>query len=170
MHPAGLQDMLLYRLNRLRAVGGGMVLRYCEGRFGVTRREWVMLALLSGGDTLQPSELARRAELTASATSKAVVALVKKKLIARKTQAGDRRVALLTLTPAGHALYAQIRPVVEDINRELMAELTWDEVAMLDSMLERMQAQAERMLKTRSQMPRADRRGGGSRRIEFPPG
>ena len=45
--PLHYSDALLFRINRLRAVGGGLVLRYCEGQFGVTRREWVMIALLA---------------------------------------------------------------------------------------------------------------------------
>jgi hypothetical protein len=32
-HPQGIEDMFLYRINRLRAKGGGVVLRYCEGEF-----------------------------------------------------------------------------------------------------------------------------------------
>ncbi len=71
-HPQGIEDMFLYRINRLRAKGGGVVLRYCEGEFGITRREWVILAILSTEEVLNSSALASRAELTPPATSKAV--------------------------------------------------------------------------------------------------
>ena len=52
--PAALDDLLLYRLSRLLAVGGSPVIRLCEGRFGITRREWRVRALLDRVlDTLQ---------------------------------------------------------------------------------------------------------------------
>lgn len=165
LEPAGLPDMLLYRLNRLRAVGGGMVLRFCEGRFGVTRREWVMLALLSSGDALQPSELAQRAELDRSATSKAITGMVNKGLVERSVLPGNRRIAMLRLTEAGQGLYQQILPLVDGVNRELMAGLSEREITALDSMLERMQHQAEGMALRLAQLPRADRRRGGARRL-----
>jgi DNA-binding MarR family transcriptional regulator len=165
LEPAGLPDMLLYRLNRLRAVGGGMVLRFCEGRFGVTRREWVMLALLSSGEALQPSELAQRAELDRSATSKAITGMVNKGLVERSVLPGNRRVAQLRLSPEGRSLYEQILPLVDGVNRELMAGLSAREITALDSMLTRMQQQADGMSLRLAQAPRADRRRGGARRL-----
>ena len=45
--PGSLDDLLLYRINRLLSVAGSMVIRLCEGRFGITRREWRVLALLA---------------------------------------------------------------------------------------------------------------------------
>lgn len=161
--PQGLPDMLLYRINRIRAVGGGMVLRYCEGQFGVTRREWVMLALLSAGGPISSSELAHRADLDKSATSKAVTGLLRKDLVVRSSRAGDRRFAQLELTPAGQALYDRIRPVVEGINRELMAGLQPHEVAQLDEMLERVQRRADELWRDATDLPRVDRRSGGTR-------
>jgi DNA-binding MarR family transcriptional regulator len=163
--PRHYSDMLLFRINRLRAVGGGMVLRYCEGQFGITRREWVMLALLDDSGPVSSSELASRAELDKSATSKAVTALLRKGLVARTARAGDRRFARLELTPEGKALHDRILPVVEQINRELMAELGPDEVAQLDSMLERLQRRADALWQRSADLPRADRRHGGTRPV-----
>lgn len=161
--PQGLPDMLLYRVNRIRAVGGGMVLRYCEGQFGVTRREWVMLALLSTAGPVSSSDLAERAELDKSATSKAVTALLRKGLVARSSRSGDRRFAELALTPAGQALYGRILPVVEGLNRELMAGLAPAEVALLDDLLDRVQQRADELRREAPDLPRADRRHGGTR-------
>jgi len=161
--PQGLPDMLLYRINRIRAVGGGMVLRYCEGQFGVTRREWVMLALLSAAGPGSSSELAARAELDKSATSKAVTALLRKGLVARTSRSGDRRFAELELTAAGQALYDRILPVVEGLNGEMMSALAPGEVEQLDELLERGQQRAEELRRASPDLPRADRRHGGTR-------
>ena len=39
-HPEAANDLLMYRLNRLLAVAGSLVVRLCEGGYGITRREW----------------------------------------------------------------------------------------------------------------------------------
>lgn len=162
--PRGLADMLLYRINQLRAVGGGMVLRYCEGQFGVTRREWVVLALLASAGPASPTSLAARAALPKSAMSKALVALQRKGLVTREVRSGDRRYAELALTPAGEQLHARILPVVDGINRQLMAPLTEAEIAVLDGLLARMQERANEMAQTMPVLPLADRRRGGAAR------
>ena len=156
--------MLLYRINRLRAVGGGMVLRYCEGRFGVTRREWVMLALLSASGPVSSSELAGRADLDKSATSKALAGLLAKGLVDRTQRTADRRFTQLVLSPKGRELHDRILPVVEGINRRLLSALSEAEVAQLDGMLDRMQQQADQLwAEAEEDLPRADRRHGGTR-------
>lgn len=44
--PATVDDLLNYRLSCLLASSGAMVTRLCEGRYGITRREWRLVALL----------------------------------------------------------------------------------------------------------------------------
>ena len=103
--PRALDDLLLYRLTRLLAVAGGMVIRLCEGRFGITRREWRMLATLASHGELGSSQLAEQAQLDRARTSKAVGSLVAKQLITRAHLTGDRRQVVLRLTDRGQALY-----------------------------------------------------------------
>ena len=153
--------MLLYRLNRIRAVGGGVVLRLCEGQFGVTRREWVLLALLSGGP-VSSTGLAARADLDKPSTSKAVVTLVQKGLVARLPCESDRRYAELALTPKGQALFDRMMPVMKGINARLLSALSAQEAALLDALLDRLQASASELLDASAPLPSADRRRGGA--------
>jgi hypothetical protein len=51
MRPS-LGELLLFRLSRLLAIGGSLVIKLCEGRFGITRREWRLLATLASRDAL----------------------------------------------------------------------------------------------------------------------
>ena len=162
--PGGLADMLLYRLNRLRAVGGGVVLRLCEGRFGVTRREWVLLALLQGSGPISSSGLASRADLDKSATSKAVVSLVVKGLVQRSPRPGDRRYADLDLTAAGRTLFDRMMPVMKDINAHILGVLDDGEIAVLDELLDRLQGSVNEMAHGPVPWPAADRRRRGARR------
>lgn len=164
--PEVLDDLLLYRLSRLQAAAGGIVLRHCEGSFGITRREWRILALLAARGPMGSSELAGHAHLDRPRTSKAVTALAAKKLVRRVSRAGDARHVLLSLTPQGVELHRALFPLVSQINREVLGALAPDELAQLDSMLTRLQQRADAMAAQAvlAGLPLADRRHGGSAR------
>ncbi|MBV8618293.1 MAG: MarR family transcriptional regulator [Curvibacter sp.] len=158
--PQAIDDLLLYRLSRLLAVGGASVIRLCEGRFGITRREWRILSLLAGQEGLLSSQLAERAQLDRARTSRAIGSLVEKQLLQRTPRAGDRRLADLRLTPAGRALHDALFPLVVGINQQLLAALGADEVADLDARLDRLQAHAEALSLQQTDLPRTDRHKG----------
>ena len=158
--PAELDDLLLYKLSRLLSVGGSMVIRLCEGRFGITRREWRVIARLAQEPELLSSALADSIQLDRARTSRAVSSLVAKKLVRRQTGTADRRQARLALTDKGHALHRDLFPLVCDINRGLLAPLSSGEVVQLETMLESLQARADAMVQE-AQLPKADRRRGG---------
>ena len=164
--PALLDDLLLYRLSRLLATAGAMVIRLCEGRFGITRREWRVIALLAQEDGLLSSQLAERAQLDRARTSRAVTSLVAKGLLRREAGRADRRQARLQLTDAGRSLYEALFPLVRDINRELLAVLPEAQTRSLAEALALLQEQAQRMLAA-AQLPKADRRRG---RVRAPMG
>lgn len=161
--PATLDDLLLYRLARLTASAGSMVIRLCEGRFGITRREWRVLALLAQHAGLMSSQLAERAQLDRARTSRAITSLVAKQLVARQAGQADRRQARLALTPAGRELYDQLFPLICGIHRELLEVLDARQLDALDESLDRLQARAE-SLAANADLPKADRRRGGRAR------
>lgn len=160
-HPVSLDDLLLYRLSRLLGTAGSMVTRLCEGRFGITRREWRVLALLAQDEGLLSSQLAERAQLDRARTSKAITSLVAKKLLRRETRPGDRRQATLALTGEGRALYAALFSLVVGINHDLLAVLSASEVSQLDQDLVTLQQRADDMVVAHAELPKADRRRGG---------
>jgi DNA-binding MarR family transcriptional regulator len=152
--------LLIYRLGRLYATAGAMTLRVCEGEFGVSRREWRLLAVLGEAGELQPSELATRAELDRARTSRALAGLQTKGLVERQAVASDRRLARVALTDAGRALHARMLPRVAAINGAMLAGLGDDSLAQLDALLDALQHQARQMLQA-SAWPKANRRRGG---------
>lgn len=159
-HPATLDDLLLYRMSRLLSVAGSMVIRLCEGRFGITRREWRVIAALAREEGQLSSELAERIQLDRARTSRAITSLVGKRLVRRETGLADRREARLALTPQGRALFEALFPLVRDINHQLLAQLSAQDIARLDSSLDALQLRAEDMLAA-ADLPKADRRRGG---------
>ena len=154
--PVVLDDMFLYHLARLQATAGSMVVRLCEGGYGITRREWRMLCLLAEAGQLQPSQLAARAQLDRTRTSRAVTALLAKGLIGRQAQAGDARRALLQLSDAGHVLYAELFPQVQAINRALMDAVPEAELQAMASAFARIRERAHE-LEASSPPPKAPR-------------
>ena len=144
--PKSLDDMLLYVLWQLQAAARRPVVRLCEAQFGITRREWRMLAQLADSEGMPSSALAERAALDRAQTSRAVSALVQKGLVVRTPRPGNRREGLLHLTERGRALYAALLPRVAAINQELLSVLSETEVATLDALVQRLRAQAERMV------------------------
>lgn len=158
--PEAIDDLLLYRLSRLLSVGGAAVIRLCEGRFGITRREWRVLSLMAQYDGLLPSQLAERAQLDRARTSRAIGSLVSKQLLQRSPRAGDRRLADLCLTPAGRALHDALFPLVVGINQQLLEALAEAEVDALDTVLDRLQQRAEAISRQQTDLPKADRRKG----------
>lgn len=158
--PQKLEDLLLYRLSRLSAIAGSAVVRLCEGRYGITRREWRIILQLVESGALQSSELADQVQLDRARTSRAVSSLVAKRLVHREVQPGDRRRVLLTLTDPGRALHASLFPQVVRINLDLLAALSADEVRRFDQNLHQLRAQAERIAQ-RDDLPRLQRHRGG---------
>jgi len=171
MTPSGLsrletvEQLPLYRLGRVGATAGSLVVRLCEGRHGITRREWRLIGQLVLHPSLSPTELARLAQLDKARTSRAIGSLVEKGLARRSALAGDRRKAELELTDAGRALYEQLMPEVRALNRELLQALDAEEVALLDVLLSRLQQRAEEMVAHHGdQLPKTLRHLGGKGR------
>ncbi len=159
--PAKLDDLFLYRLAKLMGAAGAQVIRLCEGSYGITRREWRMIGLLAEHEQLQPSQLADLAQLDRTRTSRTVTALIAKGLIQRQTQAGDARRALLQLSEAGQALFAELFPRVQAINLELLSSVPTEDLHIVASAFERIHEQA-RQMQLRDELPKAVRHRGKS--------
>lgn len=159
--PERIDALLLFRLSKIVSLGGSIITRLCEGGYGITRREWAVLAILVTQDRLLWSEVAQRAELDDARLSRAMSSLVGKGL-AHKTSDPNRHVHLAA-TERGRDLYAEIYPFAQAIHAQLLEHLDDASVAALDRALSVVHAQAERLARE-SALPKADRRLGRGRR------
>ncbi|WP_310738459.1 MarR family winged helix-turn-helix transcriptional regulator [Ideonella alba] len=141
------------------------MVRLLEGRYGIARREWRLLALLAARGPMSPSALAEAAQLDRPRTSRAAGVLAAKGLVQRQAQSGDARRAVLTLTESGHQLHDDLFPQIAAINARLVAVLDDAQLAVLDQALAQLTAHARQLNTELAQDVRADRRAGGSRRI-----
>lgn len=158
-HPSSIDDLLLYRLSRLLSLGGSPVIRLCEGRFGITRSEWRVIASLHDRGRMASSALALHIQLDRARTSRRITSLVAKGLLNREPVPGDQRRAMVSLTEKGKHLYEGLFPKVVDLHAQLVSALTDDELAGLDKALSLLHQHA---LRTPGQndLPKANRRRG----------
>lgn len=163
--PRGAHDLLNYRLSRLLASSGAMVVRLCEGRYGITRREWRLVAVLAEEGAVSPSELAQRVHLERARVSALITGLAEKKLLQRVAVPGDARRAVVTLTEQGKALYDDLLPQSVRFQQEVLAALSPPEREAFELALQKLTDAAERLAATRPVPEKADRRHGGSRRL-----
>ena len=162
--PQGLEDLLMYRLARVVRASGGMVTRLVEGGFGITRREWGMVASLYPIDEITSSALAERLQLDRVRTSRALQGLVKKGLVNSRRSAADKRVVHLSLADSGRQLYEQLFPRIAQLNTELLAALDAAQIDVLAQSLQLLEAQGRTMSAMGRVTDKADRRTGGARR------
>lgn len=159
-----IDDLLLYRLSRLSMNAGAMVIRLCEGGYGITRREWGVIGQLREQGPLAPSVLAERFLLDRARTSRLVGSLVDKGLVVREVEPGNRRSALLRLNAAGEALYDALMPQVQEINRRILQGLSSEQMAQLDGFIGQLQASVEQVRQSMDgELPKTQRRLGQRR-------
>lgn len=162
--PATVDDLLNYRLSRLLANSGALVTRICEGRYGITRREWRLICILADHGAMSPSQLAERSHLERPRVSRHVSDLVTKKLFARVIDPNDRRRAWVDITARGRALHAEFFPQSVQLNNLVLSTLSAAELAAFDKALTKLTGAADALVRSNPLPEKADRRHGGRRR------
>lgn len=160
--PATVNQMLLFRISRYFGLAGGLALRMCEARFGVTRREWGVMATVAMHEGLLSSRLAETAQLDKARTSRALSGLEAKGWVQRTPVQGDRRRVMVSLTDEGRRMYELILPEMGKIHLDLVSVLGDAELAQLDATLVKLQAHAQELEKFEryQNLPRLGRNKG----------
>lgn len=163
-NPRSIFDLVNYQMHQIESANASNVTRICEGEFGITRREWRFIGLLAAVGATTPSNLAVHAGLDRSRTSKALMPLLAKGLIERRSQPGDRRRAQVRLSLAGQQLHDQLFPRIRLVNTELLAVLDDAQVQVLATLLATLKDRAMHLVHSDLVEAQADRRRGGSRK------
>jgi DNA-binding MarR family transcriptional regulator len=137
-----LQRFFPYRLAVLAEDVSRTVAQLYTDRFDLTRQEWRVLAAVAANRQMAAKEIAEYSTLDKMSVSRAVAALEAKTLIARAEDPSDRRNKLLTLTPAGRALYQKIVPLVRAREDYLLEALSPGEREVLDGVLDKLASRA----------------------------
>ena len=163
--PGDITGLLGYRLHAIVARIASVVIRLCEGRYGISRREWHVLGLLDTRGPQTPSQLADQCHLDRPRISRAIAALDAKGLLARLPAARDRKRVLLALTPSGRELQRRVFADVSAINARLVEGFDGRQLEQLELLLARLGAKADAVARDAASEVRADLwRGYGGRR------
>lgn len=146
LHPERQADFLLYRLYRIHITAGRTVVRMCEERHGMTRREWRVLSFLAENEGVLSSELAERAMLDRARTSRTITSLAGKRLIERRPKPHDRREVQIFLSEEGRRVHQDIFPRIAAVNHALVEGLSSQQRQALDALVAHVQAQADAMI------------------------
>ncbi len=131
-----LDSFLPYRLIVLAEQVTHSFARIYGRRFGISNPEWRVMAVLGEANVLTSTDIVHRGRMHKTKVSRAVSDLEGKGFLTRRTSQTDMRVAHLSLTPRGRALYEQIVPLAESFSDRLTSELDQEEQAILHRAVE----------------------------------
>jgi len=165
-----LERFLPYRLSVLSNLVSGTIADAYQRRFDLTIPEWRVIAVLSRHPGLSAAEVGELTRMDAVAVSRAVARLLRAGRLRRAVSPLDRRRSVLSVSPAGAAVYREVAPLALGYERELLGGLGTAQRAVLDRALTALTERAQSLtgsLKASCDGPngrRADTRVPRSRR------
>lgn len=112
----------------------------------VSRME-TLAAIMNMADPKSQSDVARRLRVEGATVTRMVDILAREGLVERSPAANDRRVNLLSITPAGEQALVEIFTVYDHLRSHVLADLATEDRAalhrLLDTMLARIDAPPE---------------------------
>lgn len=137
-----LDSYLPYRLSVASNAVSGLIARAYEDRFGLTVPQWRLLCVLAEDGRLSQVQIVARTVMDKVTVSRAAQGLAKRRLVGRSQNKADGRSHVLTLTPEGRSLHAEIAPLALAYEAALIAGLAPEEVTLLKRLLGRLQSAA----------------------------
>jgi len=138
--PLLLEAFLPYRISVLATeISQGLAQIYGD-RFGISTPEWRVMATLGQFTMLTARDIGEHARMHKTTVSRAVAALEKRRLLARRINRADMREAHLILTEAGRAIYGDIVPLAQRFEEVLCAGLSLEDRARLHDLMQRLSA------------------------------
>lgn len=135
-----LERFLPYRLSVVTNRVSGALARHYAARFGIGVPEWRVIAILGRHPDSTANEVSERSAMDKVTVSRAVATLLKKGLIERRRDAGDKRKSRLCLSKAGETVYSDIVPLALGFERDLLNTLDAAERAALDRIIDKLNA------------------------------
>lgn len=122
-------------IRRLQQIAVALFMEETEGHDGLTPVQFAALAAVQRTPRMDQRGLARSIGFDTSTIGGVVDRLEARGLMQRNASANDRRVRLLTITPAGEALLQTVLPAIEAAQARLLAPLPPAEQAQFMRML-----------------------------------
>jgi DNA-binding MarR family transcriptional regulator len=138
-----LAHFVPYRLSVLSNRVSSAIARTYSERFDLTIPEWRVIAILGGATGLSAGDVAQRTAMDKVQVSRAIARLVENKRVARTVDAEDGRVARVSLTAKGRAIYDEVAPLALELEAKFLEALSPAERASFDRIMTKLNAQAD---------------------------
>ena len=133
-----LEEFLPYALNRAAEAASRGFQSIYKAQYGMLRTEWRVLAHLGRFGEMTARDICMRAALHKTKVSRAVKALEARRFLVRRTVETDRRLEVLSLTPAGQAAFRNLADAARAYDAALAASLPSGDLAALRRALRRL--------------------------------
>jgi DNA-binding MarR family transcriptional regulator len=137
-----LDAYLPYRLSVTSNSVSGLIARAYQDRFGLTIPQWRLICVLAEDGRMTQGQVVTRTFMDKVTVSRAAQGLAARHLVDRADNHADGRSHVLTLTPEGRRLFAEVAPLALAYEAALIAGLAPDEVMLLRRLLGRLQSAA----------------------------
>lgn len=144
--PLHLQGFLPYQLSILQNRVSAFVGAYYKKHLKMSRNEWRAMAALAQHGERSAKEIGHFVQLEKMPVSRALKALVSKGYVQQSTDAEDKRLSRLELTPEGVNIYQDILPHVLKGQDEVLAVLSEKEQQDLEYLLEKLLRHTETLV------------------------
>jgi DNA-binding MarR family transcriptional regulator len=141
-----LEHFLPYRLSVLSNRVSQTIARIYVDRFDLGITEWRVIAVLGRHPGLSANGVAERTAMDKVAVSRTIARLLERGLVQRDIHGDDRRRSVLELSEAGYRIYDEVVPMALGCEQRLIASLSAAEVALLDSLLDRLMKSVDDMV------------------------
>ena len=136
--PLRLEDFLPYQLNLVASLTSQALSRIYAERYKFGIPEWRILVTLGQFGTMTGKAIGGHSHMHKTKVSRAVALLERRKLVARKPNRDDLRESILSLTPAGQAIYDDLAPAAVNFAKQLMSSVDESDRVVLDRVLRKL--------------------------------
>ena len=110
-------------------------------------REWRIVQILGSQGPSTINDVAATVAMDFGGTSRAISALETRGFVARRADSEDRRVSFVNLTPQGETLFSEISAFALEREARLLSGLSASERSALQAILDKLEQQANDMLR-----------------------
>lgn len=140
-----LDGFVPYRLSVLTNRVSSAIARHYSERFALSVPEWRVIAVLGQAPGLSARDVAKRTAMDKVQVSRAVQSLLATKRLTRTAHARDGRIAHLSLSAKGQAIYNEVVPLALSLERQFLSVLSSSEQKSLDTLLTKLSHHMDRM-------------------------
>lgn len=141
-----LQDFFPYQVRVFYKAVSQSVTNIYSSLHGLSVQEWRVMAVLGNNQPLTASELVEMSSMDKVQISRAIKKLEETGLLYRQEDHEDRRRVHLTLSRRGNEIFKELVPLVKELEKDLLAGLSEDELNTLLTLMEKVRTNATQAL------------------------